>query len=51
MRELVGAPDFVGRFAVLMIVRLDVQQVAAGAWVFDPKGNEAAVALEVDSGH
>ncbi|MGK6313675.1 Mov34/MPN/PAD-1 family protein [Neorhizobium sp. DT-125] len=48
MRTLVRDGEFKGSFAVLMIVRLDVETVASGAWVFDPRGRESAITLEMD---
>ena len=48
MRELVRDPDFRGTFAVLMIVRLDGNTLAAAAWVFGPDGGEQEVDLEMD---
>lgn len=47
MRTLVRDPEFVGTFAVLMIVRLDGGALMSGAWLFDPKGAERKVTLEV----
>jgi [CysO sulfur-carrier protein]-S-L-cysteine hydrolase len=49
MRELVRSDDFNGSFAVLIIVRLDGNQLSSGAWLFDPNGVEEAVALEVEN--
>ena len=47
MRDLVSDPDFKGLFAVLMITRLESGGcVTCRAWVFDPKGHEAAVTVE-----
>ena len=48
MRDLVRDSQFVGYFAILMIVRLDAEALTAGAWVFDPQGGESAVSLEVE---
>lgn len=48
MRDLVRDSQFVGYFAILMIVRLDAEALTAGAWVFDPQGRERAVSLEVE---
>ena len=48
MRELVRDPEFSGTFAILMIVRLDGNTLAAAAWVFDPDGGEHGVDLEMD---
>lgn len=47
MRSLVSDPEFLGTFAVLMIVRLEISTLAAGAWVFDPNGGEECVTLEL----
>ena len=47
MRELVQDPEFRGSFAVLMIVRLDNGVITAGGWVFDPKGTERGITLEM----
>ena len=46
MRALVTDPDFKGHFAVLMISRLDGDDLTLGAWLFDPCGNELPVTLE-----
>lgn len=48
MRELVSDPDFRGNFAVLMIVRLDQGELTHGGWVFDAKGRDRFVAIEVE---
>lgn len=48
MRDLVQDTQFVGTFAVLMIVRLDTETLTVGAWVFDPQGEERAITLEVE---
>ena len=48
MRQLVGSPDFVGSFAVLLIARLDDGVLRTGAWLFDPLGREDAVELEIE---
>lgn len=45
MHALVGDREFQGSFAVLMIVRLDGDDVTCGAWLFDPGGREQAVTL------
>lgn len=50
MRSIVGDPDFRGRFAVLMIVRLDGDVVTCGAWLFDPHGREEPVTIELNDG-
>lgn len=47
MRELVEDAGFRGSFAVLMIVRLDPEDIALGAWVFDPARREVPIALEI----
>jgi hypothetical protein len=47
MRDLVRDPEFRGHFAVLMIVRLDPDRLHVGGWVFDPRGAELAIQLEV----
>lgn len=49
MRDLVRDSQFVGTFAVLMIVRLDAETLTVGAWVFDPQGEERAITLEVET--
>lgn len=46
MRKLVTDPEFKGRFAVLMIVRLDGGELTCGAWLFDPFGRAFAITLE-----
>lgn len=46
MRRLVRDPGFAGRFAVLMIARLDGEHVTLGAWVFDLEGRESSIAVE-----
>jgi len=46
MRALVSDGEFRGRFAVLMITRLDGDQISSAAWLFDPAGHELAVTLE-----
>lgn len=46
MRRLVADPDFNGRFAVLMIVRLDGGALTCRAWLFDPNGPAFAITLE-----
>ncbi len=50
MRDLVGAEDFAGSFAVLMIARLDGPKLRTGAWLYDPRGNEQRVTLEFEDG-
>ncbi|MDB5529183.1 MAG: hypothetical protein JWR51_2286 [Devosia sp.] len=47
MRGLVLEPDFPGNFAVLVIVRLDVDELTVGSWVFDPQGRESEATFEV----
>ena len=49
MRALVRDREFRGSFAVLMIVRLDGDDVTCAAWLFDPGGREQAVDLTVES--
>lgn len=49
MRGIVRDPQFAGSFSVLMIVRLDAERLTAGAWVFDPRGAEHPVTLEIES--
>ena len=49
MRALVADREFRGHFAVLMIVRLDGDDVTCDAWVFDPAGREQAVTLVLES--
>jgi hypothetical protein len=46
MRALVRDPQFVGTFAMLMIVRLNAGTLTCGAWLFDPQGTERSVTLE-----
>lgn len=46
MRALVTDPAFKGHFAVLLIARLDGEALTAGAWLFDPNGQEMTVQLE-----
>ena len=47
MQQLVGDPSFKGNFAVLMITRLDGEQLTCGGWVFDPGGRAASIQLEI----
>lgn len=47
MRELVRDPDFKGRFAVLMITKLEHKTVQSGGWLFDPNGREFQIELEL----
>lgn len=49
MRSIVEDQTFAGSFAVLMIVRLDVGRLTAGAWVFDPQGTEEPITLEIET--
>ena len=46
MRRFVSDPSFDGRFAVLMITRLDGDHLTSGAWLFDPAAAEFAITLE-----
>lgn len=46
MRRLVSDPEFMGRFAVLLITRLDGNKLNCGAWLFDPGGPVIAITLE-----
>lgn len=48
MEGLVRDPQFRGNFAVLMITRLDQDELSAGAWVFDRSGRQTAVDLELE---
>jgi [CysO sulfur-carrier protein]-S-L-cysteine hydrolase len=48
MLGLVGASDFQGNFAVLLIVRLIDQKLSAPAWVFGTAGRAENVTLEVE---
>lgn len=49
MQTLVADPEFLGMFAVLMIVRLDDQALQGRAWVFDPAGRQDDVLLEIET--
>lgn len=49
MRSIVDDEKFAGSFAVMMIVRLDVGRLTAGAWVFDPQGAEEPITLEIET--
>lgn len=49
MRALVGDPQFLGTFAILMIVRLDDGCLTAGGWLFDPHGTESSITLELEN--
>ena len=46
MRSIVNDPEFKGNFAILMIVRLDNEELCAAAWLFDVKGNEFKIKVE-----
>ena len=46
MRRLVSDPSFQGRFAVLMITRLDGDHLTSAAWLFDPNFAEFAITLD-----
>jgi hypothetical protein len=48
MQQLVESPDFRGLFAVLMIVRLDGNDLRHGAWFLDPLGARGDVTLEFE---
>lgn len=48
MEDLVRDPQFRGNFAVLMIMRLDRDELSAGAWAFDRSGRQTAVDLELE---
>ncbi len=48
MRGLVTDHEFQGNFAVLMIIRLDEDTLACGAWLFDPSGQKQPVTLEME---
>ena len=50
MRALVGDAEFAGTFAVLMIARLDCGYLRTGAWLYDPRGPEHTVTLEIENG-
>lgn len=50
MVKLVSNPAFKGSFAILMIVRLDGDDISIGAWLFDPQGTTRAIHLETDNG-
>ena len=47
MRSIVQDPGFQGNFAVLMIVRLDEATVTCGGWLFDPRGRDQPVTIEL----
>lgn len=44
MHDLVRTPDFKGNFAVLMITKLQGEQVELGGWVFD-RSNEHSIQI------
>lgn len=46
MRTLVRDRDFRGRFAVLLITKLETGDLLCGAWLFDPQGREFEIELE-----
>ena len=46
MRDVVSDPEFKGSFAVLMITRLDDDQMTCSGWLFDPAGREFPIAVE-----
>jgi hypothetical protein len=48
MRDLVTDHDFRGNFAILMITRLNGNDLIGGAWLFDPAGKELSVSLEFE---
>jgi hypothetical protein len=48
MRDLVTDSNFRGNFAILMIIRLDGNDLTVGAWLFDPAGKEQSVTLEFE---
>lgn len=50
MRDLVDAEDFAGSFAVLVIARLDGPKLRTGTWLYDPRGGEQSVTLEIEDG-
>ncbi len=50
MMNLVTDPTFKGSFAVLMIVRLDDDELAMGAWLFNPHGSARPIDLETHRG-
>ena len=49
MRQVVTDPEFKGGFAVLMITRLDGDELTCGAWLFDPAGPTFPITLEQSS--
>ena len=49
MQHLVLDHDFQGDFAVLMLARLEGEQLACRAWVFDQTGREQVVTLKMQS--
>lgn len=46
MQQLVTDPEFKGGFAILMIARLDGEELSCGTWLFDPIGRAFAITLE-----
>lgn len=48
MQDLVNDTDFRGHFAVLMIARLQDENVSCGGWVFDRSGGREPVTIEVE---
>ena len=48
MRELVADKQFKGTFALLMIAKLSGTELQRRAWLFDPRGKEFEVELEVN---
>jgi len=48
MRDLVLDPAFRGSFAMLMIVKLDGQDLRVGGWLFDTRAYEGAVDIHIE---
>ncbi len=48
MRALVSDLEFKGNFAVLLIVRLDNDRLDYSAWLFEPKGSEQPITLDIE---
>jgi len=48
MRQLVLDSSFQGLFAVMVIVRLDGEEISAAGWVFSPSGTEEPIQLEFE---
>jgi len=48
MRELVMDPEFRGSFALLIISKLEEGRLRLGGWLFDTRGHERAVDLEIE---